>query len=140
LKLSHIVVENDLGQRSPGLLYVKNVSEPTCCAEVDNVQILASLTAPDAASGDYNQDGTINAADYTLWRNAIVTGDLAADGNGDGLVNRLDYDVWTLHYGEVGGSGSLTAVPEPTTAVLMLAAAAVFTAAFRRIRPKCAPF
>ena len=26
------------------------------------------LSSPDALSGDYNQDGTIDAADYVVWR------------------------------------------------------------------------
>jgi T5SS/PEP-CTERM-associated repeat protein len=76
----------------------------------------------DTLSGDYNGDGTVNAADYTVYRNAVQSGNLAADGNGDGMITRLDYDVWKMHYGETAGSGALQDslnstkdVPEPVT-------------------------
>jgi hypothetical protein len=53
--------------------------------------------------GDYNEDGTVNAADYTVWRNASgsnVTPFDSPDGDGDGLVDRDDYLRWKANYGE----------------------------------------
>ena len=52
--------------------------------------------------GDYNGDGEVNSADYTVWRNSLgQTGSsLAADGSGptpgipDGVVNQFDYSFW----------------------------------------------
>ncbi len=45
--------------------------------------------------GDYNADGAVDAADYTVWQNAFgSTTDALADGNGDGVVNLADYTVW----------------------------------------------
>jgi hypothetical protein len=80
--------------------------------------------------GDYNADGTVNAADYPVWRNSLnqIGFALPADGNGDGTITRLDYDVWKAHYGETFGSGSAAdsanrAVPEPPTQVLCWLAA-----------------
>jgi hypothetical protein len=66
--------------------------------------------------GDHNLDGTIDAADYVVWRK-----------NPSGfLVNA--YDTWRTHYGEPGGSGSgasaSATVPEPATLVLLMFAAA----------------
>lgn len=50
--------------------------------------------------GDYNEDGVVNAADYTVWRDAEgVIGDHPADGDNDGFVNDADYDYWRLNYG-----------------------------------------
>jgi hypothetical protein len=52
-------------------------------------------------AGDYNGDGSVNAADYTVWRNAQGSADdLRADGNGDGVVDRADYDLWKSSVGE----------------------------------------
>ena len=52
--------------------------------------------------GDYNGDGRVNAADYTLWRNKLgqASAGFAADGNGDGKVTLADYSVWKSHFGE----------------------------------------
>ena len=48
-----------------------------------------------AVAGDYNGDGSVNAADYTVWRNTQGSADdLRADGNGDGSVDQADYDLW----------------------------------------------
>jgi hypothetical protein len=45
-------------------------------------------------AGDYNQDGTVNQADYQSWRAAFGSTNAAADGNGDGIVDTADYIVW----------------------------------------------
>ena len=47
--------------------------------------------------GDYNHNGIVDAADYTVWRDSSATSGsgLAADGNGDGMVTQLDYDIWS---------------------------------------------
>ncbi|TWT97723.1 PEP-CTERM motif protein [Botrimarina colliarenosi] len=60
--------------------------------------------------GDYNSDGKVDAADYTLWRD----GGGAADGNLDGAVNTADYFVWSANYGATSASNA-AAIPEPTT-------------------------
>ncbi|MEN1679659.1 MAG: hypothetical protein AAGJ46_08700 [Planctomycetota bacterium] len=56
--------------------------------------------------GDYNGDGLIETADFTVWRDSFgQTGaDLPADGNGNGEVDTQDYEIWRRNYGnEVGG-------------------------------------
>ena len=89
--------------------------------------------------GDYNQDGTVDAADYTVWRSSLganVPIGNGADGNRDGKVDQLDYAIWKSNFGAVGisgnGSGSSSAVPEPTSLVLVCLALAA--ASFRRTR------
>ncbi len=76
--------------------------------------------------GDYNADGSVDAADYVIWRETMGrngTG-LAADGNGDGSVDDADYDLWRTHFGETMASAfSSTAgnnVPEPCSPVFLL--------------------
>src|SRR4051812_17416567 len=50
--------------------------------------------------GDYNHNGTVDAADYVLWRDTLnqsVPNGNGADGNYDGVVNQLDLDIWRQH-------------------------------------------
>ena len=45
--------------------------------------------------GDYNGDGSVTAADYTVWADTFgSTTDLRADGNGDGDITAADYTIW----------------------------------------------
>ncbi len=48
-------------------------------------------------SGDVNQDGNIDAVDYSLWEqdaNVFAFGLFATDLSGDGLVDPADYSIW----------------------------------------------
>lgn len=98
----------------------------------------ASLTVlinPDAAlAADYNGNGVVDAADYTLWRDSLGQSGpaLLADGNGDNQIDSADYDFWVEHYGEVIASTSLSnsqgaTVPEPTSLLLLALASFVYT-------------
>lgn len=72
-------------------------------------------------TGDFNADGQVDAADYTVWRDSLnSTTNLAADANGDGQVTTADYAVWQQSFGD-----ALTfAVPEPHALLLVLGAIA----------------
>jgi hypothetical protein len=80
-----------------------------------------------ALVGDYNSDGTVDAADYTVWRDNLggAGSTLGANRdplNGAGLVGVADYNSWKANFGASGaGSGGLAsaAVPEPATLTLL---------------------
>ena len=78
-------------------------------------------------AGDYNADGIIDAADYTVWRDnmgqTVVPG-TGADGDGDGYIGLKDYLFWKNHFGNGADltATSGTPVPEPTTLLLVLMA------------------
>ncbi len=79
-------------------------------------------TAVSGDPGDYNNDGTVNMADYTVWRNKLgATGiGLAADGNGDAVVDAADYIVWKSSFGQSAESGITgVQVPEPATWLIL---------------------
>ncbi|WP_425395159.1 DNRLRE domain-containing protein [Aeoliella sp.] len=91
--------------------------------------------------GDFNVDGIVNLADYTVWRNNLGASDAALGGNGDntdGLntVNAADYMAWKDNFGASSGAGAVAGlganVPEPST--LLLLAGVLGTAAFCRRR------
>jgi hypothetical protein len=69
-----------------------------------------------ALLGDFNHDGTVDAADYTIWRDGLDT-----------LYTLGDYADWKAHFGETAGGTAASSplsssVPEPSTAWLMFAA------------------
>jgi hypothetical protein len=84
--------------------------------------------------GDYNQDGHVDAADYTVWRNNLGSAEALPNDDTSG-VDLDDYERWKLHFGEPSGSGSAGSasaeVPEPTP-LAMLAVAGMATLAMRR--------
>ncbi len=70
---------------------------------IDNVRFTASAAAP-SVDGDFNGDGSIDAADYVVWRKSYP-----------GTYTETDYDAWFANFGTSVGGGSGGAVPEPST-------------------------
>jgi PEP-CTERM motif len=79
--------------------------------------------------GDYNQNGIVDAADYTVWRDTLSAGATSLTNDPTpGVVDESDYMYWRSHFGDTLGSGAgaggAAAVPEPATLVLLMFAAA----------------
>lgn len=73
--------------------------------------------------GDYNQNGVVDAADYTIWRDRLgQTGSLPNDDTPG--VGPDDYTRWKSHFGESTGPASVrpetAVVPEPTTSTALI--------------------
>lgn len=67
--------------------------------------------------GDYNRDGVIDAADYTVWRDTRgQSADLRADGNGDSVIDNSDWIVWASNFGDANPTAF---VPEPASTPLL---------------------
>lgn len=65
--------------------------------------VLDDEPAPPALPGDFNADGVVDAADYTLWRDAagsLTVPFKGADATGDARVNGFDRTVWAMNYGQ----------------------------------------
>jgi hypothetical protein len=83
--------------------------------------------APPPPNADFNSDGTVDAADYTIWRDSqeqdVAAGELG-DADFDGHVDAADYAIWKQQFGTspgaaAGGAGAAAR----TVAVETLAAA-----------------
>jgi len=74
--------------------------------------------------GDFNNDGQVNAADFTVWRDnlAAPAGTLANDNTGQ-VVGEAQYQLWRNNFAALGeASISQAAVPEPRGLVILLSA------------------
>jgi hypothetical protein len=75
------------------------------------VQFTGTFTATasliEELQGDYNDDGTVNAADYAVWRDGGSPDDTQAG-----------YDLWKANFGNSGSGSGSAAVPEPTGVVI----------------------
>ena len=108
-----------------------------------------------AAAGDYNSNGAVDAADYTIWRNAFNTAGTLPNQNPaaatPNLIDQEDYAFWKANFGNVGGgfsgpgtpvqgfvryvtSGAAAgaAVPEPSSVLLVGIGLASLTVGVRR--------
>ena len=73
---------------------------------------------PAGVSGDYNNNGVVDAADYVLWRNG---GPLQNESDSPGSVTQGDYTYWRSRFGATTGAaaGVAAAIPEPATSLLL---------------------
>jgi hypothetical protein len=88
------------------------------------------LTVVQALAGDFNGNGTVDAADYVVWRNSNGT--------------QAAYDTWRAHFGATAGAGNGSSpptaepasagVPEPTSALLLVFGIAAGSIRARRTR------
>ena len=54
------------------------------------------------APGDYNHNGTVDAADYTKWRDTLgssVAKGSGADADGSQTIDTPDYNIWKANFG-----------------------------------------
>jgi hypothetical protein len=89
--------------------------------------VLTGLPSPTAIvivpmpPGDYNGDGSVDAADYVVWRKT--------DGTPRG------FDTWRTHFGQEAGRAALSnaEVPEPRTQLLLIMGALLALFSGRRV-------
>jgi hypothetical protein len=93
--------------------------------EIDSLD--ANKAAFFVVPGDYNQNGTVDAADYVLYRNNLGSGTSLPNDDTPG-VGPDDYVRWRANFGKTAGSGaalglfSKVSVPEPPTVVMFMLA------------------
>jgi hypothetical protein len=102
------------------------------------VRLSQFLLAPAFLPGDYNDDGIVNLADYTVWRDNLgaAAGTLVNDPN-TGAIGTAQYSTWKANFGAtLPPSGWLanSTVPEPSTSVLFTLFALATACRCRRAR------
>jgi hypothetical protein len=86
---------------------------------------LVSPKTPELA-GDFNLDGIVDTADYTLWRDHLgdpTEASINYRGDGSNGVDDADFSFWKLHFGDSveGSAGSLGGiVPEPAHIMMLI--------------------
>ncbi len=90
-----------------------------------------NLLIDEGPPGDYNRDGTVDAADYVVWRKTLnqtlaLPGE-AADGDLNGVVSSADYQIWAANFGRLMNPESQNIAPStaPEPCELYLAAIAI---------------
>jgi hypothetical protein len=68
---------------------------------LDNIRVVMG-DVPGNSWGDFNGDGVVDIADYTVWADNFGGAGPAGDGNGDGVVDIADYTVWADNFGSTG--------------------------------------
>jgi hypothetical protein len=82
---------------------------------------------PPNISGDFNRDGTVDAADYVWWRDNL-----------DFYYTQSAYRVWRANFGATSEPNLAAGVPEPTSATVALCALATLLFIHRaRHQPAC---
>jgi autotransporter-associated beta strand protein len=87
----------------------------------------SEITLKVSMFGDFNDDGSVDAMDYNIWRKGMGTS-----------YTEADYDVWRAHFGETAAglaaaaAQSSGAVPEPGSIALL--ATGILTLCYRRPR------
>jgi hypothetical protein len=76
-----------------------------------------TFAAAPPSPGDFNNDGSVNAADYVVWRKGLGT-----------TYTQADYDLWRANFEKTAGNGQAlpsaeplpAAAPEPSSGLLTL--------------------
>jgi hypothetical protein len=94
--------------------------------------------------GDYNEDGSVDAADYAVWRDRLKQSvSLPNETASYGVVDSEDYEVWKASFGQAFGGGARARfairVPEPSSALIAICGAWISTALAARKRARRAP-
>jgi hypothetical protein len=106
--------------------------------EVEYIRVV--LSAPPGVQGDYNENGIVDAADYTAWRDRLgqsVTLPNTDPGDMDGVVTEAEYNFWVSRFGATMGAAALSTngnVPEPGAWVLAMLALALLRVRCRDAR------
>ena len=100
---------------------------------------LSVVAGPSVLAGDYDNNGIVDAADFTVWRNLLGSEmSLFNETESLGVVDQLDYEAWKSNFGATLSQGagaqlSDLAVPEPSTLLILATAGLILGCQGRRL-------
>jgi hypothetical protein len=104
--------------------------DPATVSELEsivwNIVTMTPGTGVVALAGDFNQDGIVDAADYTVWRDNLgkPAGTLVNDPTGT-TIGTAQYNIWKANFGASSPGSAAAVVPEPSSVTLSAFAALV---------------
>jgi hypothetical protein len=100
--------------------YYLRVTGDANAAQLYRLLVQQGISGVGLLAGDFNGDGSVGLADYSIWRDNFGRTGLQpyapGDANGDGKVDQVDYAEWKANFGT--SSGAIAAVigdVEPVT-------------------------
>jgi hypothetical protein len=95
------------------------------------------LSVAPGTSGDYNDDGVVNAADYVMWRKLNGTSTVMPNDPNPVPIDNDQYVTWRGNFGgSDGGAGQDSAVPEPNAVLLFAMCGSLLIGRTRRRRER----
>lgn len=88
----------------------------------DHRAVVAEFDLRTVLPGDYNINGVVDAADYTLWRDELGTSTALANVTTPGSVLPEDYDRWANNFGATAATVTGVTIPEPAAMVMAIMA------------------
>jgi serralysin len=90
-----------------GTYYIR-VSGDANAAQLYRLLVQQGVSSVGLLAGDFNSDGSVGLADYSIWRDNFGRTGLQpyspGDANGDGLVNQADYQEWRANFGQTASA------------------------------------
>jgi hypothetical protein len=103
-----VTFTNDFGPGNLGLS-MDDVRIFTHALSEAELQAMAGFEPPPSGNGDFDGDGDVDGRDFLIWQRGQSPNSLSAE----------DLAAWQENYGVGSLSAAVTAVPEPTVAVLL---------------------
>lgn len=94
--------------------------------------IAGMVVAPTGVDGDYNDDGIVDSADFTVWRDNLGASVTLPNDVTPGTVTIDDYLVWASRFGQSAPPQPLQTTPEPSTLAIGLLACAFASPRWKR--------
>lgn len=94
-EIGHNLGLRHVAERTPNLMSPRGTSQQLSTAQIGSVLASRFSRLLPNLPGDFNGDGAVNAADYSVWRDGLGT-----------QYNQSDYALWRGNYGSDYGSGS----------------------------------